>query len=143
MPTDTDASQGNLKQATQDLNLTAQEQFLYQTHLNNLWGSGGQDNEDGSRSTLYQSVQEHDGKYYNIPTIWNGNREAEPWVNDEGKTFDVPNATALKNVDQVGWDKFPSYADPEEADSRYMAMHSYMEKDTSDYMDVAGYPGTD
>lgn len=140
MPTDTDASQDNFNQATQDLNLSPQEQNLYQMHLSNLWGNGGVDNADGSRSTLYQSVQEHDGSYYSIPTVWDGKREVEPWTrSSDGKTFDVPNATALANVEKAGWDKFPSGSDPDALDARYSQMHDYMEKDTSDYMNIAGH----
>lgn len=123
---------------TKELNLNPQEQNLYQMHLNNLWGPGGQDNEDGSRSTLYQAVQEHGGKYYSIPTIWNGNRETEPYTNDSGKTFDVPNGVALDNVNKLGWDKFPSYDDPNTADSRYDEIHQYIDEDTTNYMNIAG-----
>lgn len=126
--------------AVADLGLNQQEQFLYQTHLNNLYGPGGTNNDDGSRSTLYQSVQEHNGKFYNIPTVWNGNRETEPWTNSQGKTFDVPNSTALSNVSKVGWDKFPSYDDPDTADTRYAAMHDYMEQDTNDYFNTPQGP---
>lgn len=129
---------GRVQQVADKLNLTPQEQFLYQKHLDNLWGEGGQDNSDGSRSSLYQSVQEHDGQFYNVPTIWNGNRETEKYTNDEGQTFDVPNQTALNNIAATGWDKFPSYPDPDTADARYDEMHQYMEQDTKAYLSVAG-----
>lgn len=103
-------------------------------HLKNLWGSGGVDNPDGSRSTLLQAVEEHNGRYYNIPTVWNGKIETEKWARPrDGKVFDIPNKTALKNVERIGWDKFPSYATPEEADERYSKMHEYLERDTSDF----------
>lgn len=139
MPTDTDHPVfDNMNKASKDLNLTEQEQNLYSMHLSNLWGDGGVDNADGSRSTLYQSVEQHDGKYYSIPTVWNGKRETEPYTRDDGKTFDVPNQIALSNVDQVGWDKFPSYDNPDTADQRYGQMHSYMEQDTQNYFNMAG-----
>lgn len=125
--------QTNFNAATSEMNLNPQEQNLYQIHLNNLWGPGGVDNADGSRSTLYQSVQEHNGSYYNIPTVWDGKRETEPWTRDDGKVFDVPNATALANVDKAGWDTFPSYPTADAADARYDQMHGYMEKDTTAY----------
>ena len=126
--------QDNFNAANQSMNLTPQEQNLYQMHLSNLWGPGGVDNEDGSRSTLYQSVQEHNGSYYSIPTVWNGKRETESWTRpSDGQTFDVPNATALANVDKMGWDKFPSGPDPDALDARYGQMHDYMEKDTHAY----------
>lgn len=123
------------KQANEALNLNQQEGDLYKRHLFNLYGSGGVDNPDGSRSSLYQAVQEHEGKYYNIPTVWDGKIETEKWTRpSDNKEFDVPNATALGNVDKEGWDKFPSYATPQEADARYDQMHQFMELDTQAYM---------
>lgn len=126
---------GNFDTATKALNLNPQEQALYQRHLSNLYGSGGVDNPDGSRSSLYQAVQEHDGKFYNIPTVWNGKRETEPYTHPAtGQVMDVPNKTALDNVNKAGWDKFPSYATPDEADARYDDMHKFMEQDTGQYL---------
>jgi hypothetical protein len=126
--------QSNLPAARQMLNLNPQEQALYQRHLTNLMGVGGVDNPDGSRSTLYQSVQEHNGKFYNVPTIWNGKRETEPYTRPDGSTMDVPNQIALDNVAKAGWDSFPSYQTPDAADARYDQMHSFMEKDTQQYL---------
>lgn len=120
--------------ANKELKLNQQEQALYQRHLTNLNGSGGVDNPDGSRSSLYQSVQEHNGRFYNVPTVWDGAIETEPYTNAQGQKFDVPNRTALQNVYKAGWDSFPSYATPEEADARYELMHGYMDQDTRDYM---------
>lgn len=125
---------GNLEAADAQMQLTPQEKFLYQMHLSNLNGPGGVDNPDGSRSSLYQAVQEHDGKFYNIPTVWNGKIETEKWKRpSDGKVFDVPNATAIQNVERTGWNKFPSYNSPEEADERYDKMHGFMEKDTGEF----------
>jgi hypothetical protein len=116
------------------LNLSPQEVALYQMHLKNLTGPGGVDNADGSRSTLFQSVQEHNGKFYNVPTVWNGKIETEKYTDPNGKVWDVPNKTALQNVEKMGWDKFPSYSTPDEADARYDAMHKFMEQDTEQYL---------
>lgn len=131
----------NLTAATSALNLTPQEQALYQRHLSNLYGPGGADNDGsnpnlpaGSRSTLYQSPQEYNGKFYNVPTVWNGKVETEPYTRSDGTVMDVPNKTALDNVAKAGWENFPSYATPDEADARYDKMHAYMEKDTARYM---------
>lgn len=138
MPTDTEDNHpvfDHMRQATKELGLTEQEQNLYSMHLNNLYGDGGVNNPDGSRSTLYQSVQEHNGSYYSIPTVWDGKRETEPYTREDGKTFDVPNATSLANVDKVGWDKFPSDSDPQALDDRYQQMHDYMEQDMPAYFD--------
>lgn len=125
--------QTNLPQANAAMNLSPQEQALYMRHITNLYGPGGVDNPDGSRSTLYQATQEHNGKYYNIPTVWNGARETQPYTRQDGSTLDVPNQTALNNVSNAGWNTFPSYATPDQADARYGQMHDYLEKDTSDY----------
>lgn len=121
--------------ATKDLGLTEQEQNLYSMHLNNLYGDGGVNNSDGSRSTLYQTVEPHEGSYYSIPTVWDGKRETQPYTREDGQTFDVANPTAIANVDKIGWDKFPSGPDPDELDHRYQQMHGYMEDDTRDYFD--------
>lgn len=129
----------NLKKAQEDLNLNDQETSLYQRHLDNLWSDKGVTNADGSRSTLYQATEEHDNKYYNVPTVWDGKIETEPWIRpSDGKAFDIPNETAISNINKAGWDTFPSYNTPEEADTRYSSMHDYMEKDTGDWMSANG-----
>lgn len=129
-----DGGQTNFSKADEALGLSEQEGNLYKRHLENLYGTGGVDNPDGSRSSLYQAVQEHNGKFYNIPTVWNGKREVEPYTKSDGTVMDVPNKTALDNVEREGYDKFPSYSDPDEADARYDQMHGFMEKDTQDYL---------
>jgi hypothetical protein len=128
----------NLIAAQQQMNLSPQEQALYSRHLTNLNGPGGVNNPDGSRSTLYQSVQEHGGKFYSIPTVWDGKREVQPYTRQDGSTMDVANPTALANVSKAGWDTFPSYPTADEADSRYDQMHGYMDQDTADYMKSIG-----
>ena len=125
----------NFQDANESLGLNKQEADLYKRHLSNLWGSGGVDNPDGSRSSLYQAVQEHNGKFYNIPTVWNGKIETQTYTHPyTGQQMEVPNQTAIDNVSKEGWDKFPSYNTPEEADARYDQMHVFMEKDTQDYL---------
>lgn len=125
----------NFKAATNEMNLSSQEQALYKMHLKNLTGPSGVDNADGSRSSLFQAVEPHNGRFYNIPTVWDGKIETEKWTRpSDGKVFDVPNKKAKANVAKMGWDKFPSYSSPDEADARYEQMHSYMEKDTEKYL---------
>jgi hypothetical protein len=137
--------QSNLLAAADMLKLNPQERALYQRHIDNLTGSGGVDNPpdaqnpQGSRSTLYQAVQEGPGgKFYSIPTVWNGKREVEPYTKADGSTMDVPNKTALQNVEKAGWNNFPSYATPDEADQRYQLMHSFMDGDTQRYLKTRG-----
>ena len=120
----------HLRAAQKDLRLNQQEQDLYKRHLSNLWTPSGVDNPDGSRSTLYQfSERGPDGRHYNIPTVWDG-KILSP---DE----------ALDRVEETGWDKFPAYKTPEEADARYQQMHNYMDKDAVDYWTVRGRTGPD
>jgi hypothetical protein len=133
--------QTHLPQAEAAMNLSPQEQQLYMRHITNLYGPGGVDNPptpdepQGSRSTLYQTVEPHDGKYYNVPTVWDGQIQTQRYQRPrDGQQFDIANQTALNNIAKTGWDKFPSYSSGEEADARYMKMHDYLDSDTADYM---------
>lgn len=130
--------QTSLPQADAAMNLSPQEQALYMRHITNLYGPGGVDNADGSRSTLYQGVEPHDGRFYNVPTVWDGKREVQPFTKQDGSTMDIPNGTALNNVAKAGWGSFPSYSTPDQADARYDQMHGFMERDTADYMKNRG-----
>lgn len=102
------------KDAMTNMNLSPQEQNLYDHHLENL-RKGGVKNPDGSTSTVRNITSEIDGKHYVIPTVWN-NQIVSP---DQ----------AMKNAEKAGIDKFPSYPTELEAEQRYMEMHDYMEKD--------------
>ena len=115
------------------LNLTPEETNLYQHHIGNLQSGLAVRNptiapgEDRSTSTILQRVVEHDGRYYNIPSVWDGvilQREID----------------ARKRAAQLGWDYWPSYSTPEEADARYNLMHDAMEKDIG-YSPYRGWPG--
>lgn len=107
-------------QAVQQLGLTPQEQYLYQHHLanaNSLPGSGYVAQPGGDVSTVLQAVvQGPDGRFYNIPTVWNG--------------AVLPTEQAQQQAAQAGWDKWPAYATPQEADARYINdMHPFMERE--------------
>jgi hypothetical protein len=121
--TDADLGHGtrpsSLAAANEAMKLTPQEQALYQRHLTNLYGSGGVTNANGSRSTLFQTSVEQDGKTYNIPTVWDGKI--------------LPPADAVKRAVAEGLDKFPSYGSEAEAEARYNKMHDFMERDTAQY----------
>lgn len=108
-----------LADADAAMKLTPQEKALYQRHLTNLTGPGGVDNPDGSRSTLFQATVDHDGKTYAIPTVWDGKI--------------LPVDQAVERVRAEGWDKFPAYKNPEEAEARYQKMHGFMEQDTASF----------
>ena len=119
------ARQSNFNAARKDMKLSPQEEQLYQRHLTNLYGPGGvnnppdKDNPKGSRSTLFQATVEHGGKFYLIPTVWNGKK--------------LPVSDAVKLVRSEGWSNFPSYNSVDAAEKRYQRMHSYMERDTQRY----------
>lgn len=120
----------NFAAATRDLNLNPQEQALYQRHLSNMFGPGGVDNANGSRSSLYQTtVQNPDtGKFHNVPTVWNGKIEAN--FDPSGK-FSGLNQQGLANVKAAGLNSFPAYDSEDEAEDRYTKMHEYMDKDAA------------
>lgn len=114
-------SVSSFNQAVQQLGLTPQEQNLYQHHLSNLWGGGRVVQPGGDVSTVLQSVvQGPDGRFYNIPTVWNGQA--------------LPVDAAQRQAALAGWGNWPAYATPEAADARYMAMHGMMERDTAAWL---------
>jgi hypothetical protein len=116
----TDMTSEHFVTATNDMGLNKQEQSLYQEHLWNLNGPHGVDNPDGSRSTLFATTVGVDDKYYRIPTVFQGHILSQE--------------EALQVAKEKGLDNYPSYKSPEEAQTRYDAMHQYMERDTADYM---------
>ena len=100
------------------MGLTEQERRLVAHHAQNVRniGSGGVRNPDGSISTVRQAVVTGPiGRFYSIPTVWNGK------ILDERE--------AVKMATRFGWDKWPSYATPEEADQRYFLMHNFLADD--------------
>jgi hypothetical protein len=106
----------NLAAADAEMHFTPQEKDFYQLHLDRLRSPNERIVDDqGNVSTLLQMTVDHEGKTYNIPSIWGG------------KIVSVDDA--VKNVEKIGWDKFPSYNTPEEAEARYQRMHKYMDKD--------------
>lgn len=127
----------NFAAATRDLNLNPQEQALYQRHLSNMFGPGGVDNANGSRSSLYQTtVQNPDtGKFHNVPTVWNGKIEAN--FDPSGK-FSGLNQQGLANVKAAGLNSFPAYDSEDEAEDRYTKMHEYMDKDAAQLFAARG-----
>jgi hypothetical protein len=118
----------NLQQAKTDLGLTPQETNLYQQHLSNLYGGGGFDQPNGQRSTLLAQVTEFDGKYYMLPTVWDGKQHTA--------------TEAAERAKAVGLDKYPSYDSQEDAEKRYSAIHDYMDKDVvASKVEAATTPG--
>jgi hypothetical protein len=113
----------HMAEADAALELTPQEKFLYNTHLQNLNGTGKIVHPDGSVSSLLQMSFEQDGRFYNIPTVVNGKQLAP--------------TDAIQAAERVGLDKFPSYDSAEEAESRYDAMHDFLGRDTADFIAAA------
>jgi hypothetical protein len=112
--------QSHISEADKEMKLSPQERGLYERHLRNLNGPGGVDNPDGSRSTLYQTTVNIGGKETLIPRVW------------DGKILSV--SDSVQRAKGEGVHNFPTYGSPEEAEARYQKMHSYMEKDTADYL---------
>lgn len=112
----------NQGDADKELKMTPQENDLYTRHLRNLLGPGGVDNEDGSRSSLFASTVGVGDKTYVIPTVRDG-KILEP-------------EAAIAAAEKEGFDRFPSYANEEEANARYSKMHDFMEKDTKNYQET-------
>lgn len=110
----------HMAEADSALNLSPEEKFLYNTHLQNLNGTGKIVHPDGSISSLLQMSFESGGKIYNIPTVWGG-KQLDP-------------SDAIRAAEKVGLNKFPSYGTEDDAESRYEAMHQYLEKDTGDFI---------
>lgn len=115
----------NQDAADKEMKLSPEEKNLYDTHLRNLLGSGGVDNEDGSRSTLKATTVGIDDKTYILPSVVNGKILED--------TKDI-----VDNAKKVGLDKFPAYSSSEEAEKRYDQLHSFMEKDTQNFQEVKG-----
>jgi hypothetical protein len=105
--------------ANRDLSMSPEEQNLYRLHLGNLYGTGGVDNPDGSRSTLYQTSVDINGKTYSLPTVWHGEI--------------VPEDTAVNEALKFGLGHFPSYPSVAEAEGRYGEMHQYIDQDMDNY----------
>ena len=97
------------------MQLSPQEEYLYQMHLKNLMGPGGITNFNGSRSTLRQMDAEVNGRTYNLPTVWGG-QVLSP-------------ADALAKSKATGLSNFPSYSDPMVAQDRYSQMHKMLDDD--------------
>jgi hypothetical protein len=125
-PSVIDAGTGSpFTDAMQQLGLSPQEQYLYFHHLYNLHGEGKVRQPDGSVSTLLQAVVPGPGGlYYNIPTVW------------DGQMLDVH--SAAQRAAQMGWDKWPGFATPEQADMRYETMHPFLERDVENWQGMRG-----
>jgi hypothetical protein len=120
--------QDHLAEADKAMGFNTQERELYRTHLKNLYGPGGVDNApsnefpQGSRSTLFVTTAEFDGKTYLIPTV------------KDGKIMSKDDAVAAAKKD--GIEKYPAYANADDAMKRYNEMHGFMAKDTGDYFEA-------
>lgn len=108
------------KAARDELKLSPQELKMYGRHIGNLKGPGGVDHPNGARSTLMNMGVELGGKYYNLPRVY------------DGKILSPDEAVAKAQAQ--GLENFPSYANKEQAESRYQQIHKYMEKDAQQFI---------
>jgi hypothetical protein len=107
----------NYEAAYRQLKLNPQEQYLYQTHLENL-DKGGVLNK-GGLSTLFNMTREIEGKHYVLPRVW---------PTESGLQILSPDEATMRALSE-GIDNFPSYKSEDEATKRYNQMHEYMEQD--------------
>jgi hypothetical protein len=111
----------HMAEAHAAMNLTPQEKFLYQTHLDNLQGTGKVVHPNGSISSLLQMTFDKGGRTWSIPTVWNGQA--------------LPPDAAISMAEQTGGlERFPSYASGDEAEARYQQLHDYLGQDTADWI---------
>lgn len=96
---------------------TPQEQYLYQHHLNEF-RRGGVPHASGDISTVYSTGQTIDGRYYILPSVWDGQILNEDQASERAR--------------KAGLQNFPSYASPDEGEARYQQLHTLMEQDFRD-----------
>jgi len=108
------AEQSNFYNADEQLKLSPAEKHLYKHHLGNLH-MGGVHNDDGTTSTALAKTFGFGDRTYLIPTVWDNKIVGD----DE----------AVRRAQKQGVDYFPSYKTREEAFSRYMDMHKFMDGD--------------
>ena len=104
--------------ALHELNLTPQEQHVYNHHRQNF-NNGGVPHPDGSISTFLNfTTDAGTNRQYILPQVW------------DNQILDQRAATA--RAVKEGLDKWPSYPTWQEAEKRYQQIHKYMERDTVD-----------
>lgn len=103
--------------ALHELNLTPQEQHVYNHHRANF-DKGGVPHPDGSISTFLNFTTGIDGKQYVLPRVWDNQ------ILEEDQ--------AVQRAKAEGLDKWPTYPTYQDAEKRYQQIHSYMERDTQD-----------
>jgi len=101
--------------AKRHLQMTEQEQNLYQHHLDNL-RKGGVRMPQGGLASLQAITASIDGRSYILPTIWDNKK--------------LPHDEAIKRAEESGLDKFPHYRNDREATTRYFKIHEFMDRDT-------------
>lgn len=120
--TDVEDRLKNMLEATRALELSPQEADLYSRHLHALHENHGFTHQDGSVSTLMATTVNIDGRERLIPTVVDG-RIVSP-------------SEAVEAAVAGGIERYPSYASPEEAKSRYDKMHEYMDRDVDVHRSV-------
>ena len=100
--------------AMNELKLTPQEQYIYQHHLGNR-ALGGVKQPDGTLATFRNLTTSINGRVYVLPTVW------------DNQILELD--AAIARAQKEGLHNFPSYDTVEQAESRYNAIHGYMERD--------------
>jgi|SRR5262245_10193819 len=95
-------------------NWASDQRYTYQHHYNNLL-KGGVKQKDDSTSTFRAIGVDIGGKYYMLPTIWDGKQ--------------VSNKEAVKRAKEVGLDSFISDKRRDRAEKMYEDVHQKMMED--------------
>lgn len=95
-----------------------QERRLVEYHRETLRMNEQLDDEKGTTTVYITGVQGPDGREYLIPGYFAGQRQS-------------PEASALR-ASLIGWDKYPSYKSPEEAQNAVNRLHTVIEGDMVD-----------
>jgi hypothetical protein len=111
---------------------TEQERHLVEHHQQMMTSGKAVHNADGSTSTVLQRVVEHDGKFYSIPSVYDGKI-----VRGEENVIKAALEEGKAHGSADGWSYWPSYDTPDQADNRYLkplkkggkSLHDIMEQD--------------
>ena len=103
--------------AAEALKLTPEEKHLYQHHLENVARNKTVPMGDAT-ATIRQISVDHNGRTYNIPTVWDG----EILTNHEAM---------IRALKEGGWKAWPSYKSVKEAEDRYQLMHDALASDVA------------
>jgi hypothetical protein len=100
------------------MGLTEQERHLYEHHANNLRTGNYVIQPTGQTSTIRQIPVQHNGRWYSVPTIWDGK--------------ELKRGDAIRRALSEGSiERWPSAGSEQELQDRYSTLHDMMEADVN------------